>query len=282
MFEPFSAPAPAKINLALHVLGRRLDGYHELDSIVAFAGVGDTLHFSPAAVFALSADGPHAGSLPPPSDNIVSKAHDLAASIAARRGLRIPGVAIRLSKNLPVASGIGGGSANAAAALRGLLKTAGIGELDSDIMAAALTLGADVPVCLVGRTCRMQGIGERITPLTSFAPRRAVLVNPNLAVATVDVFRKLGLAPGQSHGAAIEDVADPSGWRNDLTESAIAVAPVIAEVLAMFKEHPGVSLARMSGSGATCFALLSGEASDLAATVRSRGWWMAETELAVS
>ena len=274
MFEPFSAPAPAKVNLALHVLGCRLDGYHELDSIVAFADLGDTLHFSPAAEFVLSADGPYAGSLPPPPDNIISKAHDLAAAIAACRGLRLPGVAIRLSKNLPIASGIGGGSANAAAALRGFLKIAGIDHLDSDIMAAVLTLGADVPVCLVGGTCRMQGIGERITPLTNFAPRRAVLVNPNVAVATAEVFRKLGLAPGQSHAAAIKNVNDPAGWRNDLTESAIAVAPVIAEVLAVLRNIPGVSLARMSGSGATCFAVVSPQAENaISGAADLRGWW---------
>jgi 4-diphosphocytidyl-2-C-methyl-D-erythritol kinase len=175
---------PAKVNLALHVLGRRADGYHELDSIVAFAGVGDWLRFTPARDVGITAEGPFAAALPEASGNIIRKAWEAAQAIAAARGLVLPPSAVHLIKNLPVASGIGGGSANAAAALKGFLKRAGVTSFDPEIAAAALRIGADVPVCLSGITCRMQGVGERITPIQGFAPREAILVNPMVAVST--------------------------------------------------------------------------------------------------
>lgn len=273
---PFSLFAPAKVNLALHVLGRREDGYHELDSIVAFADVGDWLTFSPAREFAITTRGPFAAALPEASSNIIAKAWSAACGLASRRGRALPPVAVELEKNLPVASGIGGGSANAAAALKGFLSIAGIEELDEEVIAAGLGLGADVPVCLVGVACRMQGVGERITKLQGFAPFDALLVNPLVEVATAPVFQRLGLERGQTFGTPISDERDWAGWRNDLAAPAIAVAPVIADVLERLAATPGVARTFMSGSGATCGALLTqgAEMPDL-----DPRWWMARTVL---
>jgi 4-diphosphocytidyl-2-C-methyl-D-erythritol kinase len=274
VFEPFALKAPAKVNLALHVLGRRADGYHDLDSIVAFADVGDELAFRPSDQFSLTASGPFAAALPAAADNMIGKACRGAAEIAARRGRPIPAAAVHLTKNLPVASGIGGGSANAAAAMHGFLKLAGIEGLDDEIMAAALTLGADVPVCLLGKACRMQGVGERILPLEDFKPLHAMLVNPGVAVSTAEVFRQLGLAPGQSYAAPIADVTDPSSWRNDLAAPAIALSPVIGDVISTLGRHPGITRVFMSGSGATCVALYDIECGKL-----DPAWWSARTVL---
>lgn len=273
--QPFSLFSPAKINLALHVLGRRPDGYHELDSIVAFADTGDMLTFNPGQPFDIVAEGPFAAKLPEPSANIIAKAYQAVKGIVESRGLPLPDASVRIRKNLPVASGIGGGSSNAAAAMKGFLKLAGIDELDEAIMAAGLKLGADVPVCLRKTACRMRGIGERITPIT-FAPRHAILVNPLVEVPTPQVFKALGLSPGESYGAAVTDEADVKAWRNDLARPAIAIAPVIGEVIAALETLPGVSKAFMSGSGATCVALYDGE--DVALP-EGRGWWCAKTVL---
>jgi 4-diphosphocytidyl-2-C-methyl-D-erythritol kinase len=272
MFEPFTVLARAKINLALHVLGRRLDGYHDLDSIVAFADMGDVLRFSPADCFSLSADGPFAADLPPPEHNIITRAWAKTKDLAGG----LPPVAVHLTKNLPVASGIGGGSANAAAALRGFLRIAEMDCRGDDVMAVALALGADVPVCLQGRACRMRGLGERITPLDDFAPVRAVLVNPGLAVATVEVFSRLGLVPGEAFGTGLDGQTGPAAWRNDLTASAVAMVPAIAEVLDWLKSQPGIGHVAMSGSGATCFGLNQGPFS---ADAVPRGWWLRTVRL---
>ncbi len=267
---PFSLFAPAKINLALHVLGRRSDGYHDLDSIVAFADVGDVLTFEPARHFEILASGPFAADLPVQSDNIISRAWTAAAEIAAARGKTLPPVRVELRKNLPVASGIGGGSANAAAALRGFLRLVDIADTGADVLEACLALGADVPVCLFGQACRMRGIGERLTPLAGFAPVSAVLVNPLVAVSTPDVFKSLGLARGQSYRDAIADERDPVDWRNDLAAPAVALAPVIGEVLARLSATPGIYRALMSGSGATCVGLCS--TPDVMPNLDSK-WW---------
>jgi 4-diphosphocytidyl-2-C-methyl-D-erythritol kinase len=242
MFEPFSERAPAKINLALHVLGRRADGYHELDSIVAFADVGDELTFSPAREFAITTDGPFAAGLPPTEDNIVAKAWAVMRDMIPE----LPPAAVHLVKNLPIASGIGGGSANAAAAIRAAMQIADITHFSDALMAAALSLGADVPVCLLGKACRMQGVGERITPLGDFKPLHAVLVNPGIAVSTLDAFRKLGLEKGQEFATPITIQAL---WRNDLTTPSIALAPVIGEVLDALRLHLHPS--SRSGEGAS-------------------------------
>jgi 4-diphosphocytidyl-2-C-methyl-D-erythritol kinase len=183
---------------------------------------------------------------------------------------------VHLEKNLPVASGIGGGSANAAAALKGFLRLAGIDAIDDEVTAAGLAIGADVPVCLAGVACRMQGVGERITPLSGFAPLRAILVNPLVAVSTPAVFKSLALEKGQSHGTAIADERDPATWRNDLAEPAIALAPVIGDVLQRLAATPGVTRAFMSGSGATCVALC--ETDDVTPDLNPH-WWAARTVL---
>lgn len=275
-FAPFRLFAPAKVNLALHVLGRRADGYHDLDSIVAFADVGDWLHVSPARQFTVTADGPFATALPEAAGNIIARAWDAARRIAEARGLSLPAVAVHLTKNLPVASGIGGGSANAAAALKGFLTLAAVDAGDPEVAAAGLGIGADVPVCLLGSTCRMQGVGERITPLAGFSPRTAFLVNPMVAVSTPAVFGKLGLARGQPHGEAIRDEADPALWRNDLAPPAIALAPVIGEVIERLGKADGVTRSFMSGSGATCVALCE---PDAPMPALDPSWWVARTVL---
>ncbi len=274
--QPFSLFAPAKINLALHVLGRRTDGYHDLDSIVAFADVGDKLTFAPAERFTIVAEGPFAAALPPQGGNIIAKAWSAASELAAKRGKTLPQVAVRLEKNLPVASGIGGGSSNAAAALKGFLRFAGIDPADADVTAAGLAIGADVPVCLLGKACRMRGVGERLTPLGGFHPRRAILVNPLVAVPTPEVFRGLALERGQAFREAISDEQDSASWRNDLAAPAIALAPVISEILQRLAATPGVTRAFMSGSGATCVALCEGPdtAPDL-----DPSWWVARATL---
>ena len=273
---PLSLFAPAKVNLALHVLGRREDGYHDLDSIVAFADVGDMLTFSPAPALAITASGPFAAALPESADNIIARSWSVAQAIAARRGRALPPVAVHLEKNLPVASGIGGGSANAAAALKGFLRMAGIAEIDAEVIAAGLGIGADVPVCLAGVACRMQGVGERITPLANFTPRPAILVNPLVELSTPAVFKALALEKGQAHRAAIADTSDPATWRNDLGEPAIALAPVIGEVLTRLAAAPGVTRTFMSGSGATCVGLLDDES---AMPELHPSWWVARTVL---
>ncbi len=299
---PFTLFAPAKINLALHVLGRRADGYHDLDSIVAFADVGDTLTFTPAPAFAITASGPFAHALPVSADNIIAKAHAKISDIAAAHGKSLPPIAVHLVKNLPVASGIGGGSANAAAAMRGFLRLAGIDRIDDEIMAAALALGADVPVCLVGKPCRMRGVGERIAPLEHFKPRHAVLVNPGVVLSTPAVFGRLGLSPGQVHGAPIENTIDSATWRNDLMVPATAIAPAIGDVITALRHlHPSpqsgeggepqraggkgnkAPLIGMSGSGATCFRMIDNEAEArhlISEIARSHpDWWTAQTIL---
>ena len=246
-------------------------------SIVAFAEIGDDLRFEPARNFSITAEGPFAHALPEVAQNIITRAKDAVAAIAEAQGPRLPPVAIHLTKNLPVASGIGGGSANAAAAMRGLLKIAGVSGAETEIRAAALALGADVPVCLAGRACRMRGIGERIAPIDSLGRRYIVLVNPGVPVATASVFGRLGLAPGTAHRTPI---GSPP-WRNDLTEPAIAVAPVILEVLAALSAQPGIKGAYMSGSGATCFGYLDGGNPEaLVSLAAKRGWWLAQTRLA--
>ena len=263
--------ARAKINLALHVLGRRTDGFHDLDSIVAFADVGDRLTVEPSDAFAISASGPFAHQLPPSTDNIVHRAW-MAVNAFAKG---IPPVRVAIEKNLPVSSGIGGGSANAAATLRALLRINGLQPSAAELSDIALSLGADVPVCLEQRATRMRGIGDRLDPLPDFAPLHAVLVNPGVAVPTPEIFRTLGLEKGASHGAAVASM-DIKAWRNDMTSAAISLAPEIGEVLAELHRQPGLITARMSGSGATCFGVFESAAAKEAAaiTLVRSSWWV--------
>lgn len=267
---PTDAFAPAKVNLALHVTGRRADGYHLLDSFVVFAGVGDTVAASPSDRLTLRITGPQAGSLPVTDDNLVLRAARLMGVTAA----------MTLEKVLPVASGIGGGSADAAATLKSL---AGMTGKALPAPAEVLRLGADVPVCLGGRPVRMKGVGEILTPLPPLPPAWLVLANPGVAVPTPAVFTALASRdnPPLPEVPAFGDAAALASWlsaqRNDLEAAAITLAPAIADTLAALGHQPGCLLARMSGSGATCFALFAGEAPARAAAARLSdthpGWW---------
>ncbi|WP_174254967.1 4-(cytidine 5'-diphospho)-2-C-methyl-D-erythritol kinase [Acidisphaera sp. S103] len=269
--------APAKINLHLHVVGRRPDGYHLLDSLVVFAGIGDRLTVSPSDRLTLSVTGPFAAGLAAEADNMVLRA---ARALAARAGVQATG-ALVLEKNLPVASGIGGGSADAAAALRLLCRFWG---LDPDMPGqVAAGLGADVPVCVAGMPAVMSGIGEILMPAPALPDVGIVLVNPGVAVATPAVFR--ARTGGFSDPARFSD----RGWRdagslaaallatrNDLEPPARLLTPVIGDALDALAATPGCLLTRMSGSGATCFGLFATpEAAETAAgTIIRDGWWV--------
>lgn len=268
--------APAKINLCLHVTGQRPDGYHLLDSLVAFADVGDRITCEPAERMTLQITGPQAGKLPVSDDNLVLRAARVMGAVAA----------ITLEKRLPVASGIGGGSADAAATLRALARLWGLPLPDA---AAVLGLGADVPVCLVGQTLRMQGVGEVLTPVHPLPETHILLVNPHVAVPTPAVFRALPckVNPPLPKPPAFADVAGLAIWladqRNDLEAPAIQVAPVIAAVKAALAAQSGCLLARMSGSGATCFGIFAdaGAAQAAARAIRSQypDWWVEPARL---
>lgn len=278
---PIEVFAPAKINLALHVTGRRTDGYHDLDSLVGFADIGDRISVAPAEGLTLQVGGPQAAGLSAGEDNLVLRA----ARLMSGRGARIG-----LDKVLPVASGIGGGSADAAAALRAL---AALWGCDLPPAEAVLRLGADVPVCLQGQACRMRGIGGDIAPLAQPLPEAPmVLANPGLALPTPAVFAELtcrdnpalprDLPPLRGLAELVDFLA---AQRNDLQAPAIRLAPVIAEVTAALAAQPGCLLARMSGSGATCFGLFAStaraEAAARALGLGRPGWWVAPTRLAV-
>ncbi|MBC7142112.1 MAG: 4-(cytidine 5'-diphospho)-2-C-methyl-D-erythritol kinase [Rhodobacteraceae bacterium] len=266
--------APAKLNLALHVTGQRADGYHLLDSLVVFADIGDRVSVAPAGALTLAITGPEAAGLGAGEDNLVLRA---ARAFAAARGARIT-----LEKNLPVASGIGGGSADAAATLTALAR---LWDLPLPGDAAVLTLGADVPVCLAGRPARMSGIGEALAPVPPLPGGLAVvLVNPRVTVATPAVFRALARKDNPALEAMPErfaDAEDLAGWllrqRNDLQAAAIGMAPVIAAVLDRIAAT-GPLLTRMSGSGATSFGLYGTLASAAAAAAdlasAHPGWWV--------
>jgi 4-diphosphocytidyl-2-C-methyl-D-erythritol kinase len=276
--------APAKVNLTLHVLGRRADGYHEIESLVAFAGVADELTFSRGGELALTVDGPTASASGEIADNLVLRA---ARALAERvEGMRLGGFA--LSKRLPVAAGLGGGSADAGAALRLLARENGLALSDLRLMQAARATGADVPVCLDPRPRLMRGIGDILSAPIELPKMAAVLVNPGVAVPTREVFAKLGLLPGSvvpaSTPARTLSIADEiARGRNDLEAPAIDLQPVIAEVLSVLRNLPGCRLARMSGSGATCFGLFdAGEAAEAAARELRVGypaWWVRATVL---
>ena len=277
--------APAKINLYLHVVGRRDNGFHELDSLVMFATEGDILALAPLPdgdTPELVIDGPFAGALAgePPAGNLVIRA---ALALAEHLGRR-PAVRITLTKNLPIASGIGGGSADAAACLRGLGRRWNAPPDDPALFALAARLGADVPVCLDGRAAYFGGIGDILDPAPPLPDCPALLVNPGVPVPTPAVFRNRD--PVYARPARLEEtpasvaaLAETLGRRhNGLADAAIKVAPVIAEVLAALESSERCLLARLSGSGATCFALYpdDGAAAAAAATLAAAhpGWWV--------
>ena len=268
--------APAKINLALHVRGRMGDGYHRLETIFAFARDGDRLAVAPGEGVSLALEGTFAAGLSAGADNLVVRAAE-----ALRRAAGIArGAALRLEKHLPVASGIGGGSADAAAALRLLSRFWGT---DVPLEPIARSLGADVPACLVGQTVRGEGRGAELTPVESAAlsGMPLLLVNPGVAMPTGPVFAAWdGVDRGPLHAG--DPLRAALGGRNDLEAPAIGIAPVIGKLLAWLRERQGVVLARMSGSGATCFALFEqDEDCARAAEAARHDWpWCLQTALA--
>ncbi|MBC2834727.1 4-(cytidine 5'-diphospho)-2-C-methyl-D-erythritol kinase [Paragemmobacter straminiformis] len=266
--------APAKINLALHVTGQRADGYHLLDSLVVFADTGDRITAKAAPDLTLSITGPRAASLPATDDNLV---------LRAARAIGVT-AAITLDKHLPIASGIGGGSSDAAATLRALARLSGKAMPDA---AAILSLGADVPVCLAPRPVRMTGIGETLAPLAhALPPSWLVLVNPGVAVSTPQVFKALarrdnaGLKPLPKLANTAEFAAWLAMQRNDLEAPAQGLLPEIAAMKSALTAQQGCLLARMSGSGATCFGLFADPLSAHAAATAIRHaqplWWVAD------
>ncbi|PKU23782.1 4-(cytidine 5'-diphospho)-2-C-methyl-D-erythritol kinase [Telmatospirillum siberiense] len=279
--------AAAKINLYLHVTGRRDDGYHLLDSLVAFAGVGDLIRVGPSDDLSLAIDGPNAGSLAAEPDNIVLRA---ARALAAAAGVPAK-AAITLTKRLPVASGIGGGSADGAATLRGLCRLWGVSPDETELARIGLSLGADLPVCLAGRPMQMAGIGEVLAAAPNLPPAWLVLVNPRVGLSTPAVFKarqavfsaQAPLVGSPSDAHALASALAERG--NDLTEPAVRLLPVIGDVLAAIAGQPSCLLARMSGSGATCFGLFADRTgAEEAARQLALGhadWWVAAAPLVI-
>lgn len=266
--------APAKVNLTLHVTGQRGDGYHLLDSLVVFVDIGDRIVAAPAPALNLTIDGPMATGLGTGDDNLVLRA---ARMLAPERG-----ATIRLTKNLPLASGIGGGSSDAAATLRAL---SDLWHLPLPDAASCATLGADVPVCLHPRPRRMGGIGEILGDVPALPPLWLVLVNPGIHVPTPAVFRTLASKTGTPMPTtlpACPNAATLAAFlktqRNDLEQPARALAPEIGQVLTQIAATDGCLIARMSGSGATCFGLYASQgAADAAARMLSAAasaWWV--------
>ena len=270
--------APAKLNLALHVRARRDDGYHELETLFVFVRDGDTVRLTPAERDGFAIIGPFAAGLSGEGDNLVTRARD---AFRAEFGPGDP-LSLVLDKHLPVASGIGGGSADAAATLRGMARLADVALDDPRLMTLAAALGSDVPACLAGRTMIGRGRGEQLSPID--VPQLPVLlVNPGVGVSTAAVFAAWDrsdrgpLPDGDALTIALQG-------RNDLEPPARALAPAIDTVLAMLGQASGVLLAHMSGSGATCFALFERAADRTAAATAIRAarpdWWCLETALA--
>jgi 4-diphosphocytidyl-2-C-methyl-D-erythritol kinase len=278
--------APAKLNLYLHVLGRRADGYHLLDSLVAFADVADVVTAREAPGLSLEITGPFARPLrDDPAENLVSRA---ARALAERAGIE-PMAALALEKNLPVASGIGGGSSDAAAALKALSELWRLDLGERPFQGLAPSLGADVPVCLFGEPAWIGGVGEAVAPAPALPPCWVVLANPGLSLATSTVFKARTGAFSESarFETAPADVAALARLletrRNDLTPAALTLAPDISQVLRALQAETGALIARMSGSGATCFALFVEETTAQAAARRlgtaHPRWWVAAGKL---
>ena len=283
--------APAKVNLTLRILGRRADGFHDLESLVVFARHGDKLSLTPHDTVSLKLRGPRAGATGELADNLVLKAARVLA--AATPGLRLG--SFLLDKRLPVAAGLGGGSADAAAALRLLARQNGLPPDDPRLFAAARATGSDVPVCVDPRARIMRGVGEVLSAPLRLPAIPAVLVNPGVAVSTKDVFARLALAPGATRGAPLGDTVPAErsalmAWlaaqTNDLEPPALALQPAIGSVLAALEALPKSRLARMSGSGATCFALFDSERGAAAAARSLKAaypdWWVQATSSLVA
>ncbi|MCK8780698.1 4-(cytidine 5'-diphospho)-2-C-methyl-D-erythritol kinase [Rhizobium sp. NTR19] len=260
--------APAKINLALHVVGQRADGYHLLETIVTFADKGDRLHFAPAEADSFHVSG-RFGHLLHPTDatqNLVLRARDRLRQALQDAGHEAPPVALHLEKNLPIAAGIGGGSADAAAAIRGLLRLWNAELVEAVLATLALSLGADVPMCLKGEPLLARGIGEEMTPLPMLPSLPVVLGNPLVGVSTPEIFRRLPNKNNDPIGALDGDWMDVlHRLRNDLEPPARLLVPEVEQLSAEIKAE-GALLTRMSGSGATCFGIFrNAEAAEHAA-----------------
>ncbi len=277
--------APAKINLYLHVTGKRSDGYHTLDSLIVFADVGDQIEVTPADDLSLSINGPYAAGLDAGKDNLVLQA---ARELSKAAHIK-PGAKITLTKNLPVASGIGGGSADAAATLVALSKLWQCKLEKHSLKELSLSLGADVPICLEGQPSFVGGIGEKIAPAPLLPETWVVLVNPGVAVSTPTIFktRQGPFTPAHPFTVRPKDSSHLSDLlkerNNDLTSPAISLTSVIRNVLGELASSENCLLARMSGSGATCFGLYKSEGEAKAAEAKISGihkaWWCVATRL---
>lgn len=277
--------APAKINLFLHVGNKRDDGYHALESLVVFVDVGDELLIEPAKAFSLALDGPFGTKLANEQDNLIAKA---ARAVAAKAG-RSPDVKITLTKNLPVASGIGGGSADAAATLRGLVQFWDLKIPHDELHMIAESLGSDVPACLLSETLWMTGRGEGVESVPGVPSAPLILVNPGVAVSTAQIFANLKNRVGVGQAAkpkpdlSVLALADYfKSNRNDLEKPAREIAPAIDEVLRAIS-HSGALRTRMSGSGATCFGLFADDKSAEAGAAKLAedhpDWWVKKSRI---
>jgi len=282
--------APAKINVFLHVGDKRADGYHDLCSLALFADVGDVVSAAPAETLSLTSKGPFALALAGEGDdNLVLRAAVALQDWARAADRKVDGARLTLEKNLPIASGIGGGSSDAAASLKLLNDLWRLHAPSADLARIGATLGADVPVCLAARATLMEGVGERLTPWPQLPPLPAILVNPRVSVMTADVFGELQSRSGSTvpSRAEMRSPRDVAAWlaqtRNDLQEPASGIAPIILDVLAELSATDGCLLARMSGSGATCFALYETQAQAGAAAravqQHKSHWWVSATTL---
>ncbi len=283
---PVREPAHAKINLFLHVTGRRADGYHMLQSLVVFADIGDTIAAEPSAMLSLSLDGPFGDLLEVSADNLVLRAALALQDVAQARMGHRPGAALLLTKRLPVASGIGGGSADAAATLRALSRLWSLDLPKAEMAALGLTLGADVPVCLASRARMMGGIGETLTDAPALPEVWMVLANPMRGLETRSVFaaRDAGsTSPPVTPPPGFETAGALADWlrdatHNDLAAAARSIMPEISRIETALADLPGALYTGMSGSGATCFALFAtrNQAVDGAKALRAseRTWWV--------
>ena len=277
--------APAKLNLYLHVTGKRADGYHLLDGLVAFVDVHDTLLIRPGSTLRFAVDGPFADKLGDSRSNLVVRA---ARALSDATDYE-PAVELVLTKRLPVASGIGGGSADAAACLRGLARFWGLDPAGTTVGQIAVSLGSDIPVCVTGHAAFIGDIGTRIDPAPSLPPTWVVLANPGIGLPTPDVYRARqgGFTQEMRFPEALSNAAELAEClrtrRNDLTDAAVGLVPEIAAVLGAIGETDKCLLARMSGSGATCFGLYPnlGSAERGAAALREAhpAWWVASGRL---
>ncbi|TAJ40237.1 MAG: 4-(cytidine 5'-diphospho)-2-C-methyl-D-erythritol kinase [Reyranella sp.] len=268
--------ARAKVNLWLNVVGRRADGYHLLDTLVAFTDLADRLEVTPFDGLSLAIEGPAAAGIAGEADNLVLRAARL---LADRAGVA-PRAAIRLAKHIPVASGLGGGSADAAAALHALVDLWRVAMPVEELFDIAATLGADVPMCLAGRAALASGVGEILRPAPALPPCAILLVNPGVPLATPEVFaaRRGAFSAASPVPAAWPDLGEfvdaLAARGNDLTAAAISLRPAIAGALDALRQGDGVRYAAMSGSGATCFALHDTvEAARRAAARLPDAWW---------